>query len=291
MIIVKLIGGLGNQMFQYALGFKLANIHHVPFKLDLSEFQNYNLRRYRLDNLSISGEIATSEEIRSLKKDHNNNYRNSIFHTIERIKPYYRRKYIKEKTFTYDPNILKAPSDVYLDGYWQSEKYFKDIKSQLLREFRIKNEPDELNKSFLEKIQEEESICVHIRRGDYISNPETNQFHGICDIDYYNNAMKELLKHIFKPCFYFFSDDIEWVKTNLKINYPAIYISNNGPDKEYEDLRLMAACKHYIIANSSFSWWAAWLSQNRKKTIIAPKRWFNQSIDTSDLVPESWIKM
>ena len=140
-------------------------------------------------------------------------------------------------------------------------------------------------------ISQTNSVSLHIRRGDYVSNQKTNQTHGTCDLDYYQRCITEIEKEVENPYFFVFSDEIEWVKENLKINHPAEYVDQNTGDKSYEDMRLMSQCKHNVIANSSFSWWGAWLNSYPDKIVFAPKRWFaSDKHNTKDLIPEGWKK-
>lgn len=293
MIITQLIGGLGNQLFQYAVARRIAHFKNCQIKLDLSGFRNYNLRTYRLSYFNIIENIASPDEIASLKGSQGKNLPILALGLINKIQPYYKRSYIKECHFHFDPNMMKAPCNAYLEGYWQSEKYFKDIENIIRSEFTLKHEPDAINKEIYHIIGNSNSVSIHVRRGDYISNPITNQVHGVCPLDYYYRAIdkiNELVKE--PPHFFVFSDDPNWAGENLKTEDPVMVVSHNSLDKDYEDLRLMSLCKHHIIANSSFSWWGAWLCTNKEKIVIAPNKWFNTNEhDTRDLIPDSWIKI
>lgn len=295
MIIVQLIGGLGNQMFQYATARRISCVNNVPLKLDVSCFNTVSLdipRKYELHVFSIKEDFASSEEVNKVKGLNRNRVTSLFQRIVSKFPSIDKQSYICEKHFHFDPDILMLKDNVYLEGYWQSEKYFKDIEDIIKKEFAIKIEPDKLNKNFAESIKEAESVSIHVRRGDYISNQETNQYHGICTPEYYYAAIDIMLCKLKKPHFLIFSDDPMWVKENLKIEHSVSYIDHNGIDKGYEDLRLMTLCKHHIIANSSFSWWGAWLCNNKNKIVIAPKRWFNkQNINTKDLIPEQWIRI
>jgi hypothetical protein len=176
-----------------------------------------------------------------------------------------------------------------IDGYWQTENYLIDIKDTILNDFQLKLPLRNELKEIALKISDSNSVSIHIRRGDYAQDKKTNAHHGTCSLEYYQEAIKLITEKIQNPIFYIFSDDIEWVKENLKINYPKYHVEGN---KGFEDMELMKNCKHNIIANSSFSWWAAWLNTNKEKIIIAPKNWLNNpKFDTSDVVPNSWIKI
>jgi len=268
MIITKLIGGLGNQLFQYAVARRLAYVNHDRLKLDLTGFRDYPLRDYSLNSLRIIAEIAGDEEILNFK---NNN------------------RVVKEKYFQFDPDILSLETDVYLEGYWQSPKYFVEIEGIIRREFQPKRAPEGKNAVLSRKISDRNAVAVHIRRGDYAQNPVTNQYHGVCSLDYYYRAAALVAGRVADPHFFIFSDDGEWPLRNLKLNYPTTFIIDNF-DNPGEDLRLISLCRHHIIANSSFSWWGAWLGASPGQIVVAPRRWFNRpEINTKDLIPDNWI--
>lgn len=294
MIITKLIGGLGNQMFQYAAGKRTAYINKTELKLDTSWFKNPEgaiKRDYLLNIFNIKENFATKEEINKLKSK-NQHILALLYKRIFRFtEVYYKQSYIKQRYFHFDPNILKISTNTYLDGSWQSEKYFSDIKDIIKQEFIFKNEPDKKNKQLIDKISHTSSVSIHIRRGDYVTDKKTNQFHGICDLNYYHSAIKYIISKIKKPFFFVFSDDLLWTRKNLHLKFPCIYVDHNTGKKDYEDMRLMSECKHNIIANSTFSWWGAWLNRNPKKIVITPKEWFKEeTFNPKDLIPKLWLK-
>ncbi|MDD1698358.1 MAG: alpha-1,2-fucosyltransferase [Methanoregula sp.] len=279
-------------MFQYAIGRKLSCMHKVPLKLDVSGFKEYTLRTYRLSHFPIPADFASDFDIENIKFHNRSGILRSLDSLTSRFQPYYQRNVFKEPHFPYDPNILKCNNHVYLEGYWQTEKYFKDIKEIILRDFTIVEEPDPRNKTMADQIRGSESVSIHVRRGDYVTNPTTNAYHGTCSEDYYKKAIQIIKNRVHKPQFFIFSDDLTWVREHLDIGYPTVFVDFNGPDKDYEDLRLMSLCQNHIIANSSFSWWGAYLGSDPGKIVIAPKRWFKKTdIITSDLLPESWIQL
>ena len=188
--------------------------------------------------------------------------------------------------------MFELKGDIYIEGYWQTEKYFKNIEHTIKKDFTFKTKPDKNNQSLLNQIKNCNAVAIHVRRGDYVKNPVANRILGVCNLDYYNKCINLIIRKINNPHFFIFSDDPKWTINNLNIDFPATYVSHNGSDKGYEDLRLMSNCKHQIIANSSFSWWGAWLNNNPNKVVMAPKKWFNDlSINTEDLIPESWVKI
>jgi hypothetical protein len=291
MIVVRLNGGLGNQMFQYSLGRNIAKQKGVPLKLDISGYKNGDLRQFGLSHFAISSEIATDNEIFTLKGSTIPDKIKNIERFKWLFKPYNKRTYIEYKSMRFNPSIFNVGNEVYLDGYWQSEKYFKEIRPLLKREFNLKEEPDKINIGLAEKIMDVNSASIHVRRGDYILNPKANLYHGVCPISYFNNAISFLLKTQQDLEFFIFSDDTQWVRDNLKIKLPVHYMEHNGSTNDYLDMWLMSQCKHHIISNSSFSWWGAWLGDYQKKNVIAPAKWFNFNIDTSDLIPDDWVRI
>lgn len=288
MIITKLIGGLGNQMFQYAIGRNLAHTNNTELKLDITGYEKQagiTLRKYMLHVFNIQETLASKSEINKLKKN------SLIWKFVRKINPYFKNNsYIEEKCFHFDPNILDISDNVYLNGSWQSEKYFSDISDIIRREFTLKNNPNKTSDQILTTIDSVNSVSLHIRRGDYVSNPLASQILGLLSLDYYENALAFITKKVKNAQVFVFSDDIVWAKKNLKTTLPISFIDHNNENMDSEDLRLMIHCKHHIIANSSFSWWGAWLSDNSQKIVVAPKRWFsNPNLDTKDLIPQDWI--
>ena len=281
MIIVKLSGGLGNQMFQYAASRSLALRNNDILKFDLSWFKNLGdtnryFKLYVFNIINIAE--ATEEEIRNLKPTR----------LLRFLKLYNQQMYFKEKYFNFDPEILKLKGDIYLDGYWQSEKYFKDFDSVIRQEFNLKNPISVEAQNISLKIISDNSVSIHVRRGDYVSSPKTFAYHGVCSLPYYKQAIDIMKGKLKNPVFYIFSDDMQWVKEKLKIDGDIVYVSRLEI-KDYEEMILMSQCKNNIIANSSFSWWAGWLNKDHQKIVIAPQKWFNLQKNIKDLIPEKWI--
>ncbi|MBP6754585.1 MAG: alpha-1,2-fucosyltransferase [Bacteroidia bacterium] len=295
MIIVQLTGGLGNQLFQYAFGKALINDSNQELLLDISSFSWDSLRDYALSPFSITSTIAEDKQLDFIKNQKEFRMKDRLFSYLNKKPlPYYLSSNIKEPDFNFDPNFHKyRKENVSFEGYWQSEKYFKSVRKQLLREISL----DEVKfsttmLSYLSKINEQNSVSIHIRRGDFLSNLETNAFHGVCDIEYYHKSIIYLKEKLNNLSFYIFSDDLNFVKEQFSQLDNCTFIE--GLSHESEDLILMSRCKHHIIANSSFSWWGAWLNQYDEKTVIAPKIWFHNSLiqeKTMDLVPENWIRI
>ena len=286
MIVVHIIGGLGNQMFQYAFGYAVAKETQQKLKLDIFSFASYSLRTYMLKYYGIDTSIATMEDIYKLKYI-NENLLQKIFRKLKRNSKPLAKTYYKESHFYFDENVFKIKDDCYFEGYWQSEKYFLKYREDLLREFTLKNELHHESKNYHNKIAQSETVSLHIRRGDYVTNLHINNFHGTCSLDYYKNAVKVIEKKVSQPHFFIFSDDLEWAKKNLDFikNITFVELGDDVPD--HDEMMLMSFCKHNIIANSSFSWWGAWLNQNTEKIVIAPKKW--SAAENDDRIPKEWI--
>lgn len=289
------MGGLGNQMFQYAAGRQLSSLHNSQLKLDISMLEANGIstpREYELKHLSITAEIATFAEIDSLRRQGES----FVLRILSAGSQLVGRKRplpgdYREPHFNYDSNFSATPDDCYLDGYWQSERYFAAVAGEIRKEFTVCDPIEGRNLELAIRIEETESVSLHVRRGDFVTNPETASFHGICGLEYYDHAIKRISDAVNHPEFFVFSDDPNWVQDNLKIPFPTTIITHNGYHG-HEDLRLMSLCRYNIIANSSFSWWGGWLNRNPDKIIVAPSRWFtNPEIDTRDLLPESWLRI
>jgi hypothetical protein len=287
--MIKLQGGLGNQMFQYAAGKRLAMRRNAELKADgtLYETEQNNMtpRSFELSCFDMDVQFAQEREIQRFKKEPNLMYR-----IRRRLGMTPRSLIFTEKQFSFDPAVLELPDDMYIQGYWVSEKYFKDIEETIRKDFTFSEPLEGKNKEIAGRIGKVNSVSIHVRRGDYVASKKTNSFHGTCDISYYEKAIEYIAKRVDDPHFFVFSDDIEWVKENLSIPYTTEYIDWNTGKESYRDMQLMSLCKHNIIANSTFSWWGAWLNANEGKIVVAPKRWFKaQEVNTDDLFPKEWV--
>jgi len=295
MICVQLNGGLGNQMFQYAFGRAMAFKLQTDLLFDTSPLLNnktvFTNRSLELGIFKIKIQEASITDIKRLK---------TIFYRIVNTLAFkagfqgiQTSKYFIEKNFSYNESIDKIGKDCYLNGYWQSYKYFQNIESIIREEFKFPPILEMGNKDTIVKIENGNSISLHIRRTDFVNN-KNHDIHGTCSIKYYQEAAENIANRVSDPVFFIFSDDIEWVRTNLNLNYPCEFVSGNNSDKSYIDMQLMSLCKHNIIANSSFSWWGAWLNANPNKIVIAPLQWFadeTMNAQTYDLIPSNWIKI
>jgi len=295
MIIVKLQGGLGNQMFQYAIGRRLALLNQVDLKLDLmflndkNPTSHYTIRNYELDAYNLVCDFSEYIETEHF-------YRNNLLSKIKQKLG--SLKQMNEKGLKFNPEILELKGNIYLNGYWQCEKYFEAIRSNLLSEFSLKNsllekmESDKSIKQIKDLINTTNSVSVHFRRGDYVSDSVTSKFHGTCSINYYQEAIKQIAAQISNPHFFLFTDDPDWVKSQKIIEgFPSTMAVTSNM---HFDMYLMSRCKHNIIANSSFSWWGAWLNPTEEKLVIAPKNWFAKeelNQQSQDLIPQNWIRL
>lgn len=288
MIIVKLQGGLGNQLFQYATGLALAKRHHTLLKVDSTFLKqdakgHYTQRHLELPIFNTEIKEANENDLSYFTFNENKFWRRFK----KQFPNWFNVVVMNESQINVEPSFFKLPANTYLNGYWQSEKYFLEIRETLLQQLVIKSE-------YLKNIENEvsliksssQSVAVHVRRGDYVTLASATEFHGSCDINYYETAAAQFSN---ATTFFIFSDDLEWCKQHLNFKSKTHYIKS---PTAYTDFYLMSLCQHQIIANSSFSWWAAWLNTNASKKIIAPKHWFaDKRLNTSDIYPSSWIKV
>ncbi len=294
MIIVQLTGGLGNQLFQFAFGRALSQKSGADLYLDISSYAWDDLRNYELSSFALKELIATNEEISQLKK-RQPNFKDRLISKLTRKNiPYFRLSVINEPSFRFDENYVNYHNDnTYFQGYWQSESYFKQIRPILLKELTLKNDFSDSANYYSQLIESTEiSVSIHVRRGDYVSNSETTAFHGVCDLNYYKTAIAYIQSQFQNPTFFVFSDDKEYVKEVFGNQTNIIYVENIPFD--CEEMLLMSNCEHNIIANSSFSWWGAWLNQHQNKLVIAPDKWFlNEEMQANSvhLIPCEWKKM
>jgi hypothetical protein len=292
MFIVKIHYGLGNQLFQYAFARSLALTRGVPFSMDLHFYQKHGQdpkhpRVYQLDKFCIQENLASDEVVEKLISP-------SIFDQgIIKLgiisRPYYKRRIVYERSLSYDENMWQVENEVYLAGYWQDLRYFEKCEPIIRSDFKFKTAPTGLNKELLEKINSVESVAIHVRRGDYITDGFHTEHVGVADMLYYRDATKFLEGEISEARYFVFTDDPVWVKKNFDLGYAFELIEHNNQVNAFEDLRLMSACKHQVISNSSFGWWGAWLNSNQEKIVIAPKIWRKNGPDMNK--PANWIIM
>jgi len=295
MITVNIIGGLGNQMFQYAFGYAISKESKVKLKLDKRGFDAYKLRGYELSLFSIEENSDLKPAYNFLLNQLNGKNNTPLIKIFRKILRWFLKftkfYYQEKKEFVFDKDVFNCKIDTYFHGYWQNEKYFKKFRKELLEIFMLKNIHSKTIE-YQQQIFNSEAVSLHIRRGDYVTNKHTNSVHGTCDVSYYKMAALEVLKNMKQAQFFIFSDDLEWAKSNLDFidNKTFVRLGSDIPD--HEEMYLMSKCKHNIIANSSFSWWGAWMNQNSRKIVIAPKKWLKSSkTNQSQIVPHDWIKI
>lgn len=287
MIIAELAGGLGNQMFQYALGRHLSILNDdtlfldKTFLLNRAERQNFVYRNFDLSifNLKfdfISPDISSNFNLLRSKQQKVKN----------KLLPYKGIKYIAEKNFKFNAAIFDLKGNIYLNGYWQNVAYFKKIEETIRKDFSLKHIPWENSEETAALINSTESVCVNFRRSDFVSNSS----HGVLPMAYYHNALEKIKNSVNNPVVFVFSDDIEWCTENVQFGCETHFINHtHAGDKFSRYMRLMTSCKNFIIPNSSFAWWCAFLSQNPSKMVVAPKIWLHPDIvQTKNISPKNW---
>jgi hypothetical protein len=291
-VTTKLLGGLGNQMFQYAAARALADRNASDLLLDVGEFAHYTLRRYELDAMRVRASVqaavpaASPAPPRPIARRAKAVWQRFVPQRLQPVTVY------REPSFAFDAGLLRQRPPVQLEGYWQSEKYFRDAADAIRRDFTLADEPDAANREILQRVQRTVAVSLHVRRGDYVANPTTAAYHGTCSPEYYRKAVDHIAQRCGPLTLFVFSDDQDWVRTNMPFAHPTVHVGCNPPDRGAWDMHLMKHCRHHIVANSSFSWWGAWLNPSPDKIVVAPRRWFTDpAIDTSDLVPAGWVRI
>lgn len=285
MITTNIYGGLGNQMFQYASGKSISIKNNTELSIDKNLFKNYKVHDFLLDKLNVQYVISNNFNLRNTLIS--NNYTRAFLSKLNRFKIFQFSLLFEREQFSYNKNIDSMKYN-YMFGYWQSVDYFKNIRKELLIDFSLKEKLDTVNERLIEKILISNSVSLHVRRGDYLKTKAATNGHGLCSLEYYNDAIKYISERVSSPHFYVFSDDINWVKKSLKSPFPITFINNNFKNPE-KDLILIKNCKHNITANSSFSWWGAWLNENSDKIVIMPSKWMNNMQTPNGLIYKNCI--
>lgn len=292
MLITNLKAGLGNQMFQYAFGRKLSIANKIELKLDKTSYDRDKFRTYGLSMFKVEENFASFNQVKKLK------YPYGVFSKIWRL---FKAKAFRDYHSGWEPKtvdkvnrLLAQNKDVYLDGYWQSYKYFQDIKDVLVKDFSLKVSLEQTHPELMTKINLTESVAISVRRTDYLS-PVNLKNIGVCSADYYKKAIDLITSKIKDPTFFVITDDLEWTKANIITNCPTVWVSElrkDGSLNHIQEMMIMSKCKHGIIANSTFSWWPTWLNDNPGQIIIAPDIWANNyRIKIDDIIPPTWIKL
>lgn len=296
MIIVQLSGAMGNQMFQYALGRHLSLKYNTQLKFDHTILEDRTVwskdvkalfREYQLDAFVCLSERAERADIPIVHRSYFSGKPKLFFNMVRhRFLP---NRGKEKKSGVFQPEVLLIGENAYLDGFWQSEKYFSEIADMLRKDFTFKRPFGDKTETLLNEIKNKKSVCIHVRRTDYVDNP----FHRTLGQEYYDKGIAYITERVLVEKIYVFSDDIDWCKENLSFSIDTCFVgAEYSGKKDEENMALMSACTHFVIPNSSFSWWAAWLSQNPDKIVVAPKTWFfDASLEKDDVVPDRWIRM
>lgn len=286
MFVFQFMGGLGNQLFQYAAARSLSLKRGIPFKVDFDDPYKFVKRELNLAAFNLDVSLATKKEISRCKPKFR--YEKRLWMLLGKDPA--NKLWRERKDYTFDPDFFSIPDGAYVSGFWQTEKYFLEIEETLRKDFSFRHEPTGKNAEWMNKIKGCHAVSVHIRRGDVITVAKTNKLYGTITNEYYRDAIQQMIDFNKDSVFFFFSDDMEWVKENIRTDYPSYYIDGNDDAHNYEDLRLMSACNSHIIANSSFSWWGAWLNPDKNKKVIGPANWMStRNIAETDHIPSSWI--
>ena len=284
MITSRIFGGLGNQLFQYATGRALALAAQDQLQLDTRLVPQAQHGAYALKHFNVA---ASPADPASLPPGKDKLVRYGLWRAFGR-----NPRLIREQGLGYDNTLLAQRGEIYLHGYWQTEKYFARFAQQLRDDLTIVTPPSAENVQWLSDISKVASVSVHLRRGDYLASGSGGSSSATCDAAYYGRALEMVANRAgIDPFVFVFSDDPVWARDNLSFPFETRFVGHNGADKHYEDIRLIAACQHNIIANSTFSWWGAWLNNKPSKCVVAPQKWFNTDVDLNpDILPESWLK-
>ena len=288
MIATHIYGGLGNQMFQLAHGLSLAARLQTELVIDT---RYYDRKRptgmaLSLSHFDIKAPEITRHRLPAVMDD-------GLFAFLKAQISGTDWQFYREAGPAYDAATRTLPDSTYLRGYWQSERYFNDHADLVRDRLQLLTPPGDETLTVMKAQDACLPVSLHIRRGDYVSNVKFSSIFGTCDLDYYRRAADRIAANsATEPTFFAFSDDPDWVAENLKLPYETVLVRHNGPDQNYDDIRLMTRCRHHIIANSSFSWWGGWLNPDPDKIVIAPARWFaDPSREIHDIVPESWLRL
>lgn len=291
------MGGLGNQMFQYAFGKFLSVKHKTDLQLDLSYLldrtprENFVFRDYDLDIFPIKSQFMSESKLNNLLV---NRQKDNI---VNRLKGVFNKhlEYVFESQFEFNNKYLDIANHSYLEGYWQSPKYFESISEIIRKDFLLNPDLTDKQVDMYKNIINSNSVCVNFRRADFVTIKTAIETHGVIPQIYYEKALDLLKKKNKDLHVYVFSDEIDWCKKHVKFDYPTTFVDHELSGFKFSVyLFLMSKCKHYVIPNSTFAWWAAWMNNNPDKIVIAPKQWFateEMNKQTIDLIPESWIRL
>lgn len=290
MKIIRVCGGFGNQLFQYAFYLSVKDKFNEKTKLDIHDMESYDLHNgYELERIFNLGENYCSKEEKFVVQSTKNIF-TKLLKEVKKYTPFIQRSYIKEKKnlhFSYQADDLGSKStSTYYRGSWQNPEYFTSVAKELREKLIFPEFTEPKSLALCQEMAEHETVAIHIRRGDYLKHKALG---GICDLPYYQNAIKAIEKLTDKPLYIIFSDDITWCRENIDVDNVRFVDWNSG-EQSFQDMHLMSLCKHNVIANSSFSWWGAWLNSNPNKVVIAPDKWIHYT-DAMGIVPNQWLKI
>jgi len=290
-VAVKIVGGLGNQLFQYATARALADRLNAELMLDCSDKRD---RSIELDRYHVRATIIYSTSlIRKTYLRLPGTFGRKVSKAVQALFPPFIkinhqpfRPFKEQRWFQYDDRIWQLSGSVYLDGFWQSFRYFEESLETMRDDLRLLAPLDPANVNWQKQIKTTNSVCVHVRRGDYVLREQT---FGLCNVSYYQKAMAFLRTHCADARFFVFSDDFTWCRQNFTDD-DLVFVDSNNPENVVTDFELMRSCRHHVIANSSLSWWAAWLASWPGQTVIAPKPWFISEPSDNDLIFKHWMR-
>lgn len=284
-VITKIYGGLGNQLFQYAAGRALSIRSDSSLLLDRRFFDHSKTAEFGLNHFNVGRATEAIGQLPPQRKGQR--LRHYLWRRLN-LSP----KLVRETGLSFDERLLQPLTNVFLDGYWQSERYFSDVADNIREDLKIVTPPNFENARILEEITSQSAVSLHVRRGDYLL-PQVQAIYGSCTGDFYSSAVRLIANQTnVEPVIYAFSDDPAWVQENLRLPFEVRVVAHNRAETSYEDLRLMSACRHHVIANSTFSWWGAWLNPSPDKIVVAPKRWFaDPGHNNPDIIPASWHQL
>lgn len=283
-VIANIIGGLGNQMFQYAASYALAKKNGLELKLDLDDYNTFRDRNFELPYaFDLKFSIASKKDVKNLIGVHSNIYLRRFLYRVG-----YRKNMLREKPYVLNKDFFDITNSIYLEGYWQNYNYFDSIKKDIRQQFKFKCLKNEEINFFFQKYKKKNVISMHVRKSDYINNKKNTHLFFNLTNNYYLQAVNFFKLKVSNPHFLIFSDDVNWVNNNINLQNTSYEIlkPSLSPAK---DMALMSLCNHNIIANSTFSWWAAWLNSSVNKIVITPQKWLKKDPQPIGLKIPEWI--
>lgn len=291
-VYTRLMGGLGNQMFQYAAARGVAIRNHGSVCLDTSlldtPHSELTARTFGLGAFEVSASIAHKSEVDRFTN--RSGARGLAVRIADRIRPMHHRRIVYEHSASFEKRILRARPPVYLSGFWQSEKYFKDVADIIRSDFRLRRPLPPVAAQYMAEIKSGVSVSVHVRRGDYAQG-KTLAIHGLLPAEYYRDAFTRVSRTGEEATAFVFSDEIHWARKNIELGVETRFVDLQASDSEHAEILLMAECNHHVISNSTFGWWGAWLGEGEGTRIVAPQLWFADPSKEVDIIPERWIRV